>query len=80
MITKKQYVEYLLSTPKNCTCTSLAEHLDGVSHDVVTDMLHQKRFMPSAVWKLVKEWSDVRWQVEEVHRGLKSDQEESATA
>ena len=23
MITKKQYVEYLVSTPKNCTCTYL---------------------------------------------------------
>ncbi|MBM4259175.1 MAG: tetratricopeptide repeat protein, partial [Deltaproteobacteria bacterium] len=28
MITKKQYVEYLVSTPKNCTCTYLAEHLE----------------------------------------------------
>src|SRR5712691_2118747 len=55
MITKKQYVEYLLSTPKNCTCTYLAEHLEGVSHDVVTDMLRQKRFMPREVWKLVKD-------------------------
>ncbi len=55
MITKKQYVEYLLSTPKNCTCTYLAEHLEGISHDVVTDMLRQKRFMPREVWKLVKD-------------------------
>ena len=35
MVTKKQYVEYLISTPKNCTCTYLAEHLEEVSHDVV---------------------------------------------
>jgi hypothetical protein len=55
MITKKQYVEYLVSTPKNCTCTYLAEHLEGVSHDVVNDLLHQKRFMPREVWRLVKE-------------------------
>ncbi len=54
MLTKKQYVEYLMGTPKNCTCTYLAEHLEGVSHDVVTDFLHQKRFMPGEVWKLVK--------------------------
>src|SRR5215210_8434088 len=54
MITKKQYVEYLVSTPKNCTCTYLAEHLEDVSHDVVTDFLHQKRFMPREVWKLVQ--------------------------
>jgi len=26
-----------------------------VSHDVVTDFLHQKRFMPREVWKLVKD-------------------------
>jgi hypothetical protein len=55
MITKKQYVEYLVSTPKNCTCTYLAEHLEEVSHDVVNDFLRQKRFMPREVWKLVKE-------------------------
>jgi hypothetical protein len=55
MITKKQYVEYLISTPKNCTCTYLAEHLEDVSHDVVNDFLRQKRFVPRDVWKLVKD-------------------------
>ena len=55
MITKKQYVEYLVSTPKNCTCTYLAEHLEDVSHDVVNDFLHQKRFLPREMWKLVKD-------------------------
>jgi DDE superfamily endonuclease len=55
MITKKQYVEYLISTPKNWTCTYLAEHLEEVSHDVVNDFLRQKRFMPREVWKLVKD-------------------------
>jgi len=55
MITKKQYVEYLVSTPKNCTCTYLAEHLEDVSHDVVNDFLHQKRFLPREVWRLVKD-------------------------
>ena len=55
MITKKQYVEYLISTPKNCTCTYLAEHLEEVSPDVVNDFLRQKRFMPWEVWKLVKD-------------------------
>src|ERR1700704_3137180 len=55
MITKKQYVEYLVSTPKNCTCAYLAEHLEDVSHDVITDFLHQKRFLPREVWKLVKD-------------------------
>ena len=55
MITKKQYVEYLVSTPKNCTCTYLAEHLEDVSHDVVNDFLHQKRFLPRELWQLVKD-------------------------
>jgi len=55
MITKKQYVEYLVSTPKNCTCTYLAEHLEDVSHDVVNDFLRQKRFLPREVWHLVKD-------------------------
>jgi hypothetical protein len=55
MITKKQYVEYLVSTPKNCTCTYLAEHLEDVSHDVVNDFLRQKRVMPREVWQLVKD-------------------------
>lgn len=58
MITKKQYVEYLVSTPKNCTCTYLAEHLEDVSHDVVNDFLRQKRFMPRELWKLVKDRLD----------------------
>jgi DDE superfamily endonuclease len=55
MVTKKQYVEYLLSTPKNYTCTYLAEHLEDVSHDVINDFLREKRFMPREVWRLVKD-------------------------
>ena len=54
-MTKKQYVEYLVSTPKNCPCTYLAEPLEEVSHDVVNDFLHQSRFLPREVWKLGKD-------------------------
>jgi hypothetical protein len=54
MITKRQYVEYLLSTPEKFTCTHMAEHLDGVSHDVVNDFLQRKRLMPRQLWALVK--------------------------
>jgi hypothetical protein len=54
MITKKQYVEYLLSTPFNYTCTNLADHLDGVSHDVVNDFLRQERWRPHQLWELVQ--------------------------
>ena len=58
MRTKRQYVEYLVSTPKNCPCTYLAEHVEEVSHDVVNDFLHQKRFLPREVGKLVKDRSE----------------------
>jgi hypothetical protein len=58
MITKKQYVEYLVSPPKNCTCPYRAEHLEEVSHDVVNDFLHQTRFLPREVWKLGKDRSE----------------------
>ncbi len=54
MISKKQYVEYLLSTPFNYTCTNLADHLDGVSHDVVNDFLQQEHFRPQHLWELVR--------------------------
>jgi hypothetical protein len=54
MISKKQYVEYLLSTPFNYTCTNLADHLDGVSHDVVNDFLRQERLRPRELWELVR--------------------------
>ena len=43
MITKQQYVEYLISTVANYTGSHLAEHLDDVSHDVITDYLRTER-------------------------------------
>ena len=39
MFTKQQYVEYLIRTVGNFTGTNLAEHLDQVSHDTITDYL-----------------------------------------
>lgn len=54
MISKKQYVEYLLSTPFNYTCTNLADHLEGVSHDVVNDFLRQGHLRPHQLWDLVR--------------------------
>lgn len=58
MITKKQYIEYLLSTPINYTCSNLSEHLEQVSHDVVTDFLQNSKFTPKDLWSLVKERID----------------------
>ena len=54
MITKQQYVEYLISTPINYTCTNLAEHLDGVSHDVVSNYLKRERLTARHLWELVQ--------------------------
>jgi hypothetical protein len=54
MIEKKTYVEYLLNTPINYTCSNLSMHLEGVSHDVVTDFLANARFTPRDLWHLVK--------------------------
>ena len=58
MITKKQYIEYLLSTPINYTCSNLSEHLESVSHDSVTDFLQHQKFAPEDLWELVKERID----------------------
>ncbi len=54
MITKKQYIEYLLTTPINYTCSNLSNHLENVSHDVVTDFLQNSRFTPRDLWGLVQ--------------------------
>ncbi len=54
MITKRQYIEYLLNTPVNYTCSNLAKHLDGVSHDVVSDFLQQGRMTAKRLWELVE--------------------------
>lgn len=54
MITKQKYVEYLLSTPTNYTCTNLAEHLEGVSPDGVSDFLSRERLTPRHLWELVR--------------------------
>lgn len=54
MITKQQYVEYLVSTPINYTCSNLAEHLEGVSHDAVSDYLQRERHTARQVWELAQ--------------------------
>jgi SRSO17 transposase len=54
MITRRQYIEYLISTPVNYTCANLAEHLEGVSHDAVSDYLQRERLTARQVWEWVK--------------------------
>ena len=54
MITRMKYVEYLISTPVNYTCSNLAVHLDDVSHDVVTDYLNLERLTAGHLWELTQ--------------------------
>lgn len=53
MITKQQYVEFLVSTVANFTATHLADHLDGVSHDTITDFLQSERLTARSLGELV---------------------------
>jgi hypothetical protein len=53
MISKKEYIEYLLSTPFNYTCTNMADHKADLSHDVVSDFLRRERFTPADLWAIV---------------------------
>jgi len=54
MVTKRQYTEYLISTPINYTCTNLADHLEGVKHDAVTDFLQREKLTAHGLWELVQ--------------------------
>jgi hypothetical protein len=57
MITKKQYVEYLISTPMNYTCSHLSEHQSGsnaMSHDAVSNFLKREKFTPRQLWQVVE--------------------------
>lgn len=54
MITKQKYIEYLISTPINYTCTNLSEHLEDISHDVISNFLKHKRITPRQLWEQVE--------------------------
>src|SRR5215211_5794151 len=54
MVTKRQYIEYLVSSPANYTCTNLAAHLEGISHDAVTDYLARAKTTAAHLWELVR--------------------------
>jgi len=54
VITKQQYVEYLICTVGNFTGTNLAEHLEEVSHDTITDYLQTERLTAGILWELVE--------------------------
>lgn len=53
MINKRQYIEYLISTPANYTCSNLSNHLENVSHDAITDYLQHEKLTARGLWELV---------------------------
>lgn len=53
MVTQATDIEYLLNTPRNYTCTHLAEHLSQVSHDQVNRFLRRSWFSPTQLRELV---------------------------
>jgi len=53
-ITKQLYVEYVISTPINYTCTNLADHVDNISHDVINDYLQREKHTARQVWELAE--------------------------
>ena len=54
MLTQTRYIEYLLSTPKNYTCTNLADHLADISHDQVNRFLRTSALPVSQLRQLVQ--------------------------
>jgi len=54
MITKRDYIEYLISTPVNDSCANLAQHLDGVSHDAISDYLQRDKLTAHHLWEVVE--------------------------
>jgi Transposase DDE domain len=53
-ITKQHYVEYVISTPVNYTCTNLADHLDDISHDAINDYLRHEKHTAHTLWELAQ--------------------------
>ncbi len=56
LMTQRQYIEYLIATSVNYTCTNLAEHLEGEaaqSHDAISDFLSREKLTPRGLWAVV---------------------------
>jgi hypothetical protein len=54
MINRGEYIEYLISTSNNYTCSNLAAHLEAVSHDAVTDYLQRDKMTARSLWERVQ--------------------------
>lgn len=48
------YCQYLLNSQINYSCTNLADHFEGLSHDAVYRFLKQEKITPKLVWQKVK--------------------------
>jgi len=54
MINRRQYIEYVISTSGDYTCSNLATHLDGVSHEGVSDYLREDKLRGGSLWERVE--------------------------
>ena len=57
MFSKYQYMEYLIATVNNYTCSNLADHLEGeaaVSHDTISDFLAFATLTPRGLWHVTQ--------------------------
>ena len=57
-ITKQLYVEYMISTPINYTCTNLADHVDDSSHDAINDYLRREKQTAHPLWEFAEPLSN----------------------
>jgi hypothetical protein len=53
-VTAQLYGQFLLSSQINYTCTYLAEHFEGLTHDNVQYFLKTSRFAPRGLWQQVR--------------------------
>jgi len=54
-VTAQLYGQFLLSSQINYTCSCLAEHIEGLSHDNVGYFLKTSRFTPRQLWQTVRQ-------------------------
>lgn len=53
-VTLELYGQFLLSSQVNYTCTYLADHFEGLTHDNVQYFLKSNRFAPRQIWQNIK--------------------------
>jgi hypothetical protein len=53
-INRLDYCQYLLSTQTNYTITNYAEHVAGLSHDIINRYLAEEKLTPRLVWEHTK--------------------------